>query len=68
MMLPMAATVAGAEPETAPKNMQAMMVTMPRLPVMLPTRLLAMFTRRRLRPPTFMKLPAMMKKGMASMV
>lgn len=46
MMVPMAATVAGAEPETAPKNMQAMTVTAPRAPVTLPMREFATATMR----------------------
>ncbi len=41
MMPPMAAAVAVAEPEMAPKNMQASVVTMARPPRKRPTTLLA---------------------------
>ena len=58
MIAPMAATVAGAEPEIAPKNMQAMIVTMPRPPVIFPTRLFATATIRFEIPPVSMMLPA----------
>ena len=68
MMVPMAATVAGAEPETAPKNMQATTVTMPRAPVTLPIRESAMRTSRLERPPQSMMSPASRKKGRLSMV
>jgi len=46
MMAPMAATVAGAEPDTAPKNMHAMTVTIPSEPVTPPMIELAALTRR----------------------
>ena len=68
MMVPMAATVAGAEPETAPKNMQAMTVTAPRAPVTLPMREFATATMRLDRPPPSMMSPASRKKGRLSMV
>ena len=66
-MAPMAATVATAEPETAPKNMQARMVTMPREPVIPPMQLLAALTSRLEMPPLSMMLPQIMKKGRAIM-
>ena len=68
MMEPMAATVAGAEPETAPKNIQAMTVTMPREPVMPPTREFAKRTRRFDKPPVSMMVPQIIKKGSARLV
>lgn len=43
IMLPIATTVAGDEPETAPKNMQETSVVTARLPRELPTMVLAQF-------------------------
>ena len=68
MMEPMAATVAGAEPDTAPKNIQAITVTIPREPVMPPTREFANLTRRLDRPPVSMMVPQIIKKGSARFV
>lgn len=51
MKEPMAETVAAAEPEIAPKNMQATTVTIARPPVMKPTKHSAMSTMRREIPP-----------------
>ena len=68
MMAPMAATVAGAEPDTAPKNMHAMTVTIPREPVTPPMIELAALTRRLDSPPVSMMVPEIMKKGRARLV
>ena len=68
MMAPMAATVAGAEPETAPKNIHAMTVTIPREPVTPPMIELAAFTSRLDRPPVSIMVPDIMKNGSARLV
>ncbi|MPM53981.1 hypothetical protein SDC9_100753 [bioreactor metagenome] len=65
MDVPIAETVAGPEPEIAAKNMQAKMVTMPSPPVISPIRLLAKSTIFLEIPPSDIKLPASIKKGMA---
>ena len=67
-MTPMAATVALAEPEMAPKNMQARTVTQPRPPVTLPIRELAMLISRLESPPVSIRLPQMIKNGSESSV
>ncbi len=67
-MTPMAATVALAEPEMAPKNMQARTVTQPRPPVTLPIRELAILISRLESPPVSIRLPQMIKNGSESSV
>ena len=66
-MVPIAITVAGAEPDKAAKNAQAK--TSARLipPRTLPTRQLAKFTIRREIPPLVIRFPASTKKAMAIM-
>ncbi len=64
--LPMAAASATDEPEISLWIMVATTVTMASPPRMNPTRLLAMFTRRREIPDVSMSPPARMKSGMAS--
>ena len=65
MTAPMAATVAGPEPEMAPKNIQVMTVTTAKPPVMCPTAAEPRLARRLLSPPPSISPPARMKKGMA---
>ena len=64
-MPPMAAQVAGAEPERAAKNADARIITWVRPPVIQPTRALARRIRRRDMPPVAIREPANMKKGTA---
>ena len=64
-MLPMAEAVAIPEPHNAPKNMQAKMVTQPRLPVTNPIKAEAKSTILRAMPPVDMIVPASIKNGMA---
>jgi hypothetical protein len=64
---PMAAVVAGEEPEMAAKNMEARTVIWARPPVKLPTRELANLTRRSEIPPLDITFPARIKKGIAIM-
>ena len=66
MMPPMAATVAGPEPEMAAKSMQVRMATMASPPVKLPRSELQKLISRREMPPPSMRLPATMNSGMAS--
>ena len=66
MMEPMATTVAGAEPEIAAKNMQAMIAMIPRPPWMWPTKAVAKSIRRLEMPPRSINAPATIKSGMAS--
>lgn len=65
---PIAEVVATAEPETAPKNIQAMVVTMESPPVIHPRRLSAKFTIRFAIPPVAIRFPASMKNGTAKSV
>src|SRR6056297_1955795 len=64
-IVPIAATVAIAEPLIAPKNIQVNTVTIPKPPVKCPTieldRLINLFDN----PPPSIKAPAKMKKGIA---
>ena len=64
-MAPMAKVVATLEPETAAKIMQVMTQVMASPPCSPPTMDLAKLTRRLEMPPTSIRLPARMKKGMA---
>ena len=66
MIPPIAAASADVEPETAEKNISAMMTTWPSPPGKCPTMDRASVTRRRLIPPTSMRNPARMKSGTAS--
>ena len=66
IMPPMAATVAGPEPEMAAKNIQVKTLAMARPPVKEPTRVLAKLIRRREMPPVSIREPAIMNKGIAS--
>ena len=66
MIPPMAASVAGPEPDMAPKNTHATAATMPRPPGTLPISVLATSTSRREIPPPSIRLPASMKNGQAS--
>ncbi len=63
MMLPMAMTGAGDEPEIAAKNMQARMDAMARPPVNRPTQSFITLTSLVEMAPSAMMLPARMKKG-----
>ena len=65
MMTPMVATVAAAEPEMVPKNIQARMVTMARPPRLWPTMESAKSISRRLRPPPSISAPARINSGIA---
>src|SRR5512134_152355 len=65
-MAPMAKVVATLEPETAAKIMQVSTQVMARPPCRPPTMDLAKSTSRREMPPTSIRLPARMKKGMAA--
>ena len=67
-MPPIAETVAGADPEIAPNNMQAKIAAMPRPPVVLPTTQFATLISRLEIPPVAMILPAIMKNGSARSV
>ena len=62
---PMATAVATAAPEIAAKMAQARMVAWPRPPRIWPRSVRAKFTRSGVRPPSFMRLPASMNRGMA---
>ncbi len=64
-MPPMEATVAGLEPEMAPKKAEETTVMMPSPPGIEPMRVLAKFTSRLEMPPPSIRPPASMKKGMA---
>ena len=68
MKEPMAEVVATAEPETAPKNMQAIVVTIERPPVIQPRRLSAKFTILLAIPPVAIRFPASIKNGTARSV
>jgi hypothetical protein len=65
MMLPIAAVVAVAEPEIAPKNMEAAMVTIASPPLSHPTRELTKLTSLREMPPVSIRFPPKIKKGRA---
>ena len=65
---PIATTVAGEMPETAAKSMQARTDAMASPPRKWPREATAKSIIRRATPPVVMKLPARMKKGMASRV
>jgi len=64
-MVPIAATVAGPEPEMAAKNMQVTTAMMARPPVKRPKNTLPTLSRRLDRPPWPIRSPARMKKGTA---
>ena len=64
-MPPMAATVAGPEPEIAAKNMQATTATMARPPVIRPKKQLKVLSSRLEMPPPLISSPAKTKKGTA---
>ena len=64
-MEPIAATVAGFEPDSAAKNAEAITVIIPSPPGIVPTKDLANSTSRRDIPPVSIKPPAIIKKGMA---
>ena len=63
---PTATTVAGDDPETAEKNMQASTEAIASPPGKWPTRALAKAIMRRATPPVVMKVPARIKNGIAS--
>ena len=65
MMVPMAAVVAGADPEMAPKKAQAPVLTCARPPGKRPTKSWARATRRSEIFASAMMLPARRKSGMA---
>ena len=65
-MMPRAATVAGPEPEIAPKNMATITQTMAMPPFWWPTQSSMKSIRRREMPASAITLPEMTKKGMAS--
>jgi len=65
MMEQIATTVAGDDPLTVPRNMQARVTAKASPPGMCPTSILANFTIRLANPPRFMRLAAKMKKGIA---
>jgi hypothetical protein len=62
---PIAATVAGLEPEIAAKNIQVTIATSAKPPVIEPTILFARLINRRDIPPPSIKEPAIIKKGIA---
>ncbi|MPM93198.1 hypothetical protein SDC9_140334 [bioreactor metagenome] len=62
---PMAITVAGEEPDTAPKNIQATSVVMAMPPVLPPTMVWAQFKIRFAIPPVFITFAPKIKKGIA---
>src|SRR5690606_11162965 len=64
MMVPMATTVAGLEPEMEPKNRQASTAAAAKPPGTQPIRALASSISRSERPPIRMSSAAMMKNGM----
>ena len=64
--VPIAATVAGPEPDIAAKNMQARIVTHAKPPVTCPINADAKSTRRCERPPYSIKYPASTKNGTAT--
>ena len=63
MMLPMATTVAGEDPEMAAKKMQAITDAMASPPLNLPTKSFITFTSLAEMAPSAMMFPARMKKG-----
>ena len=65
-MLPMATTVAGEEPDTAANSMQASTEAIARPPCICPTQASAKSIILRATPPLVIKVPARMKKGIAS--
>ncbi|MDT4890816.1 hypothetical protein FQZ97_1277580 [compost metagenome] len=67
-MEPTAATVAGLDPDSAAKSMQASTAAIAKPPRMWPTQALAKSMRRRATPPVVMKAPASRKNGIASRV
>ena len=62
---PIAAVVAGAEPDIDPKKVHAAVVTCANPPGYLPKKQLARFTRRVETPPKDIMFPARIKKGIA---
>jgi len=62
---PIAAVVAGADPDTAPKKVEARVATRARPPFILPKSAPARFTSLLETPPAAMMFPARIKKGMA---
>jgi hypothetical protein len=67
-IVPIATTVAGEEPESAAKSMQAKTPAMARPPGKCPTQAMEKRMIRCATPPVVMKLEARMKNGMASSV
>ena len=67
-MEPMAATVAGEEPDTAAKIMQAMMEAIAMPPLICPTKLMAKRIIRLATPPVERKAELNIKNGIASRV
>src|SRR5699024_2295228 len=65
IILPIAATVAMADPDTAPNSADVSMATIPKLPCTLPIIELAAFTNLLDKPPFSIILPAIIKKGIA---
>jgi hypothetical protein len=65
MMLPIAAAVAGDDPDIAAKNMEARMETIASPPVMAPTIEYANLTNLLEMPPLVIMFPARIKNGMA---
>jgi hypothetical protein len=65
MTPPMAAVVAGADPERAPKKVDATVATRARPPLILPKKAPARLSSLRDTPPSLMMFPARMKKGTA---
>ena len=68
MMEPIATTVAGLDPETAAKRIQAMIPAIAKPPAIKPTRTLANRTMRLATPPVDRKLELKIKNGMAMSV
>src|SRR4030042_2398331 len=67
MIAPMAAVVAGPDPETAPKKRHARIVPAPNPPVVFPTSEFAILTSLFDNPPVSITEPASMKQGIAIM-
>ena len=65
IMRPMETTVAGLEPEMAPKNMEPVTVVMASPPRIGPTSSMATRRMRWDRPPVLIRLPARMNSGIA---
>src|SRR5699024_5777903 len=65
IIVPIAATVAGPDPEIAPKNKHATTVTIDKPPANCPTNESKKFTNRFDRPPPSINVPESIKNGMA---